>query len=69
MTTLLSQNIGYGYGVTPERWTPMGGADVYDMVHEYGGAAYAVNNGVVYYSNLTVSFFFFNYFQSNLLLR
>ena len=61
LTTLLSQNIGFGHTVTPERWTPIGGVDVYDMVHEYGGAAYAVNNGVVYFSNLTVSYLQFFY--------
>jgi len=38
-----------------ERWTPTDGFDVYDMVHEYGGAAYFVDKGVAYFSNLNVS--------------
>lgn len=51
-TTLLSKKVTDNLKATPVRWTPKGGVNVYDMVHEYGGAAYCVNNGVVYYSNL-----------------
>lgn len=52
MTTIFSKNVTDSTDGTPERWTPQGGCDVYDMVHEYGGAAYMVNNDVIYFSNL-----------------
>lgn len=62
LTTLLSKNVSSNNPEDPaERWTPKGGADVYNMVHEYGGAAYAVNNGVIYFSNLFVSRLVFSF--------
>ena len=52
---LFSKNVKSALTDAPERWTPSEGFDVYDMVHEYGGAAYFVDNGVAYFSNLAVS--------------
>ena len=37
--------------LTPERWTPLEGFNVADRVHEYGGGAFVVHGGVLYFSN------------------
>jgi len=37
--------------LAPERWTPDDGFNVANKVHEYGGAAFIVHDGVLYFSN------------------
>lgn len=50
-TILFSKNVTSDVSDIPVRWTPDENFDVHDMVHEYGGAAYFVNNGVAYCAN------------------
>lgn len=52
-TLVFSKQVSDDATVTATRWTPEG-YDAFNMVHEYGGAAFIVDRDTVYFTNLQV---------------